>query len=307
MKLVITGASGTIGRHFMAHLPQGAKPVALSSSVAGRTRLLANFPDVPVAQVDADGKIHDAHVLEGLDTLLHLAWSSVPVTAELDPEADIRRNLQFGSALLDAAIEAGVRHVIFVSSGGAVYGEGRGAISEEHPLRPLSSYGRAKATFEATARELCQGACRLTILRPGNVYGDPVVSLRPQGVVGHWLQAARAGRPVEVWGGLGTVRDYVHLRDMSAALRAVVQGTGDPYAVYNIGTGVGTSLSGLLDLVCTVTGNRLEIVHRPALPWAVRHNVLDPTRIARDHGFVASVALTTGIEEAWNGLLAGSR
>lgn len=309
MKLVISGASGAIGRHFLSGLPAYVRPLALSSSQVGRSRLATWHPTVDVVNIAADGSPESPYALEGVHTLLMLAWGSVPVTAELDPEADARDNLLRSGKLLDAALEAGVRHVVFMSSGGAVYGPAEHVlIQEEHPLRPISAYGRGKLAFERWAQERCASVCALTLLRPGNVYGDLLERVRPQGVVEHWLQAAANGTPVQIWGGTDVVRDYVHLSDMSAAIRAVIDAPlPENAAVYNVGTGVGHTLAQVRTLVEEVTGVPLHVELKPCPSGMVGSNVLDPTKLADSLGFRPGVGLAQGMTDCWNGLLARRR
>jgi UDP-glucose 4-epimerase len=246
--------------------------------------------------------------LNGVNTLVHLGWSTVPATAEQDPQADQRTNVEGGLRLLDAVRSAGVRRVIFVSSGGTVYGPtDQWPIREDAPTRPTTAYGISKLLFESylglAAR---QHGFEHIILRPGNVYGDPAPRQRPQGVIEHWLARIAEGRPIELWNPLSVTRDLLHVDDMVSAILAAV-GCTERHAVLNIGTGLGTSLGELLTLLERAVGRPIVTEVRSTAEAAIPVNVLDPRRAMEVLGFHASVPLATGVERLWHQINGASR
>lgn len=312
MKVVITGGSGFIGRALLRRLsgeqhdgPGAFLPAndrldisVLGSSAASVEALARDYPMFTIGGPWPQGGDALDGLLRDADVLLHMAWSSMPSTAATDPARDVRENVEAGLALLDRAAAADVRAVVFLSSGGTVYGEAQFLpITEAHPLAPVMQYGVTKLAFE---QQLQQHAAlhgyRHVILRPGNVYGNTSVGDRPQGVVEHWLQRAMAGEVLEVWNELTLVRDYVFIDDMVDVLRAVLF---EPRlsGAYNVGTGIGTSLQGLLGLIEGITRNSIRIATRPVPIRAVAANVLDSTRLGRELGVVPGTELEPGLRK----------
>jgi UDP-glucose 4-epimerase len=246
--------------------------------------------------------------LAGADVLLHLAWSSVPGTAAVDPEGDLRENVHKATLLLDAAAAARVDRVVFVSSGGTVYGTAvELPIPEDHPRRPTGAYGRSKLAFEeALAAHAAEHGYGTLVLRPANVYGMARAAGRPQGVVEHWVRALLEGRPIELWNAATTMRDLVHIDDMSEVLLRAVRYRG-PDEVVNVGSGHGTTLEELAARLRQFAGTDARIVEVPGPPGAVDRNVLSTERLARVLGHVPSIPLAAGLRRYWMAEKAGYR
>ncbi len=307
MEIAITGASGFIGRNLMQRFMERAGPGHATTTIRAlhsgeRPSSTWTFPKDLVRTAplyDDHGRIHP-EALNGVDTLLHLGWSTVPATAEQDPQADQRTNVEGGLRLLEAVRAAGVRRVVFLSSGGTVYGPTTELpIREDAPTRPISAYGISKLLFESyLGLAAKQHGFEHVILRPGNVYGDPVPRQRPQGVIEHWMARIAAGRSIELWNPLSVTRDLLHVDDMVTAILAAVEHPAG-HAVLNIGTGVGTSLGELLALLERVTGRPIPTEVRSTAPAAIPANVLDPRKAMDVLGFRTTIPLATGLERLW--------
>jgi UDP-glucose 4-epimerase len=314
MEIAITGASGFIGRHLVQRLIERAGSGVTTTTIRAlhsgeRPSATWAFPKHLVRTAplyEADGRI-DTDALNGVDTLLHLGWSTVPATAEQDPQADQRTNVEGGLRLLDAVRAAGVRRVIFLSSGGTVHGPtDRLPIPEDAPTRPISAYGISKLLFESyLGLAAKRHGFEHVILRPGNVYGDPLPRQRPQGVIEHWMASIAAGRPIELWNPLSVTRDLLHVDDMVTAIVAAMEHPAGQ-AVLNIGTGVGTSLGELLQLLERVVGRPIPTEVRSTAPAAIPANVLDPRKAMEVLGFRTTIPLATGVERLWQQIGASS-
>lgn len=308
MKLVVTGASGAIGQALLARLYQGNVPAvhgievhALTSSSAAAHHLKQRFPAIRAAHHGTWRMKPLQDALVDADVLLHLAWSSVPGTAAMDPAADFRENVTEVLPLLDVAARCGVGRVVFVSSGGTVYGPmlQRTPITEEHTLAPVGAYGLSKLGFERLldSHAALHGYATV-VLRPSNVYGMPTFNNKPQGVVQHWMQAIAAGRPIELWNEGVTMRDFIHIDDMVDALLLAL-GSARAAGVFNVATGLGTSLAQLVTKLASVTGRTVEIVHRDGPVGAVERNVLSTVKARLELGFHARVPLDEGLQRTW--------
>jgi len=308
MKVTITGATGAIGQAFLQRLladeRMGSRVLqvqCITSSEAGEEFLHQRFPGIGVVQHRAWQGPGLEEVLRNTDLLVHLAWSSVPGTAALDPAGDLHANVTEAARLLDLAALGGVGRVVFVSSGGTVYGPmDRYPITEDQRPAPITAYGLSKLRFEETlfAHAKVHGYKAL-VLRPSNVYGMPMQTNKPQGVVQHWIKAILEGRPIELWNQGDTVRDLIHVDDMVQALMLAMDhaGTG---TIFNIGSGIGTTLSSLADRLEAISGRKLEVVHRTGTPGAVDRNILSTERARKELGFEAGISLEEGLQRTWN-------
>lgn len=310
--LAVTGGSGFIAGHLIGHLllhgADGRKVNvrALASSAEGRSRIAAAHTGAEallLSNGEGRGLIDQ---LAGAQVLLHAGWSSVPSTAERDPVADLRDNVQGSMMLIQAALAAGVRRIIFLSSGGTVYGEQeRTPISEDVPPMPSGAYGAAKRTVELYLSAMAGHAgAEHVVLRASNVYGRSQVHDRPQGVVEHWLRAALEGKEAASWTSLDAERDFLHIDDMVAALeRAITAPIEHP--VLNVGSGRGTTLKELAALIEAVTGLPLRLRMASGAHGAVKRNILDVRRIERCWGIRPTVSLKAGVERAAAALRSG--
>ena len=306
MKLVITGATGAIGQALLQRITKpnvnATDPFlihALCSTDLGAASLKEQFPAIQVTRHAAWQGLEAA--LSEADVLVHLAWSSVPSTAALDPVEDLRSNVLQAESLLEQCAASGVGRVVFLSSGGTVYGpvEHAAPITEDHPAAPSTAYGRSKLAFERllSTHSLVKGYGAL-VLRPSNVYGMPISDSRPQGVVHHWMKAILEGRPIELWNEGSTVRDLVHIDDMVEALLLSISYRG-PNEILNVGTGVGTSLAELVHEMEELVGRPMDIVSRTGPAGAVDRNVLSTVRAKQLLGFEAKVHLAEGLRRNW--------
>ncbi len=309
MKLVITGASGFMGREFLERLlreERATDAVLLAGTTSSAEALRQRYPQLRVAGPWPLGGLEVKEAFAGADQLFHFAWSTMPSTAAAEPLRDLQENVMAGMHMLEQARQAGVGRIVFLSSGGTVYGDPRYLpIDEEHVTVPLNPYGISKLSFELYLRAHAERwGYRYLILRPSNVYGNIRVEGRPQGVIEHWMRRMATASPVEVWNDLSLVRDYVYIEDMVEVLYQVLNMPGLS-GVMNVGTGVGHSLSDVLAVLGSVTGMTAKVQARDLQVRAVSSNVLDPQKLGRELGFTAKVSLATGVERLWHRMGAG--
>lgn len=269
---VVLGAGGFIGTNLCRMLARNG----VSVTGFGRRSSIEQLAIHDWIEGDFADTVALARVLSGADVVVHLLGGSNPALSNNDPAAELRRALDESLGLIAAALEAGIGRLVFVSSGGAVYGSQHTIpITEDAPTNPISAYGVAKLTMEKLL-----GLYHLThgldykILRVANPYGPFQRPDRPQGVVATMLYRAMTGVPIEMWGDGSVVRDYLHIDDVCRAL--VQTGMSDCNdRVFNIGSGTGRSLRTVADDIARVLGRRLEIVHRPGRAADIPVNVLD--------------------------------
>lgn len=238
----------------------------------------------------------------GID-IVFAAGTSVPAADERDPPASLDP-LQPLLAVLGAAAPVPDAAVLFLSSGGAVYGDpDQLPITESHPLRPASAYGAGKVAAETYLGYYARRhGLRTTALRCGNAYGPAQVPGRGQGLVGELLDAARSGRPVEIWGDGSVCRDFVHVDDIAAVVASLCARRDLPLAL-NVGTGVGTSVREVVDLAGVVVGQPVAVTAGASRSFDVGRVVLDVTRLQDLVGFLP-VPLPVGIRRTWAAMVA---
>ncbi len=248
-------------------------------------------------------------ILRDVDVIHHYAWQSVPATADANLLEDFNVHVAGTLRLLDAARRLGGKRIIFLSSGGTVYGRLEHDVAhEDDALRPIGSYGGGKVAVETYLRIYhVAGWVNARVARLSNPYGIGQPIDRAQGVLGAFLRAALAGRPLHVWGDGNTVRDYIHVTDAAEGilrmLRADLSGSaGMP--VFNIGSGIGTSINQLIATIQQEFGP-LEVIHGRSKPYDVRVSVLDVGAASQVLNFLPLVDLADGIASTIADLKAG--
>lgn len=297
-KFLIIGGCGFIGSHVVDVLTQGDAKVRVLDR---RTEVFR--PPVPGVEYItgdlSDGALLTEAVL-GMDAVLHLASSTVPYTSNLDPVADISDNLIGAVRLLDVMRSTGVRNIVFLSSGGTVYGIPQtDPVSEDHPLQPVSSYGIVKTAVEKYLHMYSHlHGLRTCVLRASNPYGPRQGHTGVQGVIGTYLWKVARGEPIEVWGDGSVVRDFIHVRDLAELCALAL--ASDVTGVFNAGAGDGMSIAEVVVAVGRAVGRDLDPIHKPGRAFDVPRVVLDISRAKTAFNWTPRIALEPGIAETWN-------
>ncbi len=217
--------------------------------------------------------------LDGCDTCFHLISTTQPKSSNQDPVFDVESNLLGTIRLLDHAVKSGLKKIIFVSSGGTVYGKPlQTPIPETHPTNPLCSYGINKLSIEkylGLYHELY--GLDYTVLRMSNPFGERQRTDASQGAVAVFLGKAIRGETIEIWGDGSVVRDYVYIHDVILALLAALDCSCEEH-VFNIGSGKGVSLNELLDSIENITLYPTRRRYVKSRLFDVPDNVLDIDR-----------------------------
>ena len=244
-----------------------------------------------------------APLMKQCDTLVHLASTTTPGSSARRPTIDTEENLLPAARLTEAMSSHPPERFIFVSSGGAIYGNPRQLPADESLLpNPLSYHAAGKIALESLFTAFAHtNSVSLAILRPSNVYG-PGQQLRSGfGLVRTLLEKALNDTPVEMWGDGDAVRDYLYIDDAVAACLRLID-TEQAIGPFNAGSGSGTSIADLVALVGRVTGRELEVVQRPARGTDVRAIVLDSTRLKSTTSWIPRTDLEEGVQRTWESL-----
>lgn len=234
--------------------------------------------------------------LVGCRTVIHLASTSTPTTADRDIAADAQANVVASLRLFDRCAAAGVRRLVFVSSGGTVYGAPAVVPTPESaPTLPITAYGVAKLALEKYLEVYRrQRGLDYRVLRVANLYGPFQTAEKRQGVVAAFLERAMCGQPLEIWGDGRIVRDYVYVADVVAAVMAAMRHEGEP-RVFNIGSGGGLNLLEVAAAVEALLGTTVEKRFHEGRPVDVPISILDSGLALRELGWRPQTSFIEGL------------
>lgn len=300
MKILVTGGAGFIASHVVdAYLALGHE-VLVVDDLSGRS---ANRnPGARAVDLDiASPAFVDLVLRERPDVINHHAAQVSPRNSVSDPVDDAMRNIIGSVNLIDAANRAGVAKVIYVSSGGAIYGEPQILpCPEDHPIRPDSPYGASKHTPEHYLDIYHRlSGLNYTTLRYGNVYGPRQDPLGEGGVIAIFAARMLAGEQPVINGSGEQERDFVFVGDCVRANVAALD-RGDGEAV-NIASSVGTTVNQIFALLKELTGYPGAAVYGPAKAGETFRSYLDISRARRVLGWTPQTTLPDGLEQtiAW--------
>jgi UDP-glucose 4-epimerase len=251
------------------------------------------------------GDLSDGALLERLlpecGTIVHLASTTTPGSSARNPDKELA-NLQPALRLLQVLQGRPDVHLIFLSSGGTVYGNpARNPVAEDAPLAPLSYHGACKVAIETFLQAFRIAGHAVTVLRPSNTYGPGQDLRQGFGLIRTVLQHILEGSTMEIWGDGNNVRDFIYIDDVvDAILRAIHSSTDS--GTYNVGYGVGHTLNQVVEAVQDICGRPLNIDYRPARKTDVREVVLDIASIHSHLGWRPQVDLREGIHRTWQWL-----
>jgi UDP-glucose 4-epimerase len=302
MKILVVGGSGFVGSHIVDRLLAHQHSVRVFDRQPERFR--GPLPGVDYRFADFANVMALVEALSGVDAVFHLLSTTVPGTADLDPKTDVRDNLIGTISLLDSMQLLGISRILFLSSGGTVYGiPDVVPIPETHPLRPINSYGIVKATIELYL-EMYRRTRGLSpiIVRASNPFGPRQTHSGVQGVISTFLRRVLASQPIEIWGDGSVVRDYLEVGDLAEL--CVTAGTSGKEGAYNAGSGNGLSVNEIVEAIRAATGSDFQTIYKPSRQIDVPHSVLDCTRAKRDFGWACSTSFEAGLRGSWSWLKA---
>jgi UDP-glucose 4-epimerase len=295
LRAIVTGGAGFIGSHVVeALLARGDDVTVLDDLSSGRRE---NVPE--------GARLVVADIREGLETAFGEARPEVcfHLAAQVDVRVSVERpahdagvNVLGTIAVLEAARRHGTQ-VVFSSTGGAIYGECDGPAAEDAQRRPLAPYGVSKLAGEeylAAYNRLYESGH--VSLRYGNVYGPRQDPHGEAGVVAIFLGRLAAGEAPRIFGDGRQTRDYIYAGDVAAATLAAAGRDG---GVFNVGTGIETSVLELYDGCRRVAGSSLEAEQAPARLGELQRSVLDVALAERELGWRAEVPLEEGLRRTW--------
>ncbi len=240
-------------------------------------------------------------LLAGVDIVYHLISTTVPKTSNDNPVYDINSNLCSTVQLLEAVSKCHTDKqpkIIYVSSGGTVYGTPEYLpLDEKHKTDPVCSYGVVKLAIEKYLHMYSRvKGLKYVVLRLSNPYGEYIRNDNLQGIIPVCLQKILQGSTIEIWGDGSAVRDYLHVDDVVEALYGASFYQGER-KLFNIGSGVGTSILELLDLMKTVTDTDVKATFVKSRGCDIDVNYLDNNLARKELAWTPAVSLETGMQK----------
>ena len=303
MRILETGGAGFIGSHVVDRVVALGHEVAVLDNLSTGRRDFVN----PRAHFEL-ADLTDAPAVERLvaawkpEIVDHHAAQIDVRRSVADPLFDATTNVLGGIGLLEACRRHQVRKLIYASTGGALYGEGRELpATEDHPINPESPYGASKHALEHYLYlwKLLHGL-DYTVLRYGNVFGPRQNPHGEAGVNAIFIGLMLHGRRPRVFGDGEALRDYVYVDDVvEANVLALERGGGE---MVNIGTGVGISVNHIVRELRSILGFAEEAIHEPPRPGEVQRIYLDAGRARRVLGWTPQTPFRAGLERtvAWS-------
>ena len=301
MRILVLGGSGFLGSHivdkFLAEKHDVAVydlyPERFRRSPAGITFYTGDFGNVGAL---------DELIATGFDAVIHCVSTTTPKSSNESPEFDIQSNVIGTLYLLDICVKRKVGKLVFLSSGGTVYGDigDRAMVDETHAVRPMCSYGVSKLTIEhyldvyKHLRGLDYVALRLS-----NPYGERQSPLRALGALTVFLHRTLKRQNIEIWGDGGVTRDFIYVGDVATA---VYLATTKPVSgVFNVGTGTGLSLRDILIHIAKAVGREPTVDWLASRSFDVPRIVLDASKLknATEWHDVTSLDEGVGITADW--------
>src|SRR5438552_703979 len=303
MRAMVTGGAGFIGSHLVdALVARGDEVHVVDNLATGSRENVASAAELHELDIRDEALGELAGRLRP-EAVFHLGAQADVGTSVERPAFDAEVNVVGTVRILEAARAAGAR-VVFSSTGGAIYGECERPAREGDEPQPLSPYAASKLAGEgylATWNRL-HGASHVTC-RLGNVYGPRQLPSLEGGVIAIFLDRLRDGRETEIFGDGNQTRDFVYVGDVVRALLAAASSPAS--GVFNVGSGVATSVAELHRLCAETAGVDQEPRFAAARPGDLRHSVIDSSRAARELDWHAELTLAMGLAEAWRAVRAG--
>ena len=298
MNILVTGGAGFIGSHMAKrHLADGNRVVIVDDLSSGRMERVpgaARFIRADIASTDLEPLLRE----EKIAFVSHHAAQIDLRHSVADPIGDARANVIGGLMLFEAMRRAGVRHVLFSSTGGAIYGEPAGGrpAPETHPTDPVSPYGCAKLSIEKYMHyyRVVHGF-QTQVFRYANVYGPWQDGTGEAGVVAIFSEAMLGARPLKINGDGEQTRDYVYVGDLVEAAARAARSTRS--GVWNLGTGIETSVNRLFALLAKEYGYTQAPPHVPAPAGEQKRSVLDSTLVRKEFDLPPWTRLEDGLQK----------
>ncbi len=298
---IIYGGAGFIGSHIAEDLLLKDMKVTIFDKLNASKKNIAHILDkIDFIEGDFNNEVDINRSLKNMDHVIHLVSSTLPASSNLNPYYDVESNLISSLHLFDGCVNSNIKKVVFISSGGTVYGNPiKLPIKEDHPTNPLNSYGITKLSIEKYLSLYGNlKGLKYKILRFANPYGERQNPLLNQGLIAHLLYKIKHKQTIEIWGDGKAVRDYFYIKDGAKAIyRAFLDNSGNN--IYNISSGTGYSINQILDKFRRVLKLKFRVKYLPSRKFDVKANILDNRLAAKHLNWRPETSFNEGLKNTW--------
>lgn len=304
MRIILLGAAGFIGTNLVIKLAENKDN---SITLVDRDEKYFDaikslcLNNVSIRIADFNCQTDFDMILEGQELVYHLVSTTVPTTSNQQISEELTANAVVTARMLDSCVKVGVQKVVFISSGGTVYGkEADCPLKENTPTKPISSYGVQKVTIEMLLYLYhYMFGLDYRVVRLANPYGP---YQRPNGVLGvitTFTYKALTGAEILVYGDGTVVRDFIYIDDAIRGILNIVNGN-DKHRTFNLGSGYGTSIKDVLEAIKKTLDCEIKVTFREGRKVDVPVNFLDISRYEKAYGKLNPICLEEGIKRTAN-------
>jgi UDP-glucose 4-epimerase len=298
MKAILYGGGGFIGKHLAQKLIDCNYEVTVigRSAIDNKTKDNHIYNYTTYIQNSQASIQQIANVFTDADVVYHLASTMTPSKSNENILGDIEENLNRTIRFLDVCLSQKVRRVVFISSGGTVYGIPKQLpITETHMTDPICSYGIVKLAIEKYLHLYYHlYGLDYRIIRLSNPYGPMQNLLNGLGAVSVFIDKVLKKEPITIWGDGSVIRDYIYIDDVVSAL-TIVATSNDSNKIYNIGCGIGHSLCDLINTIELISKCKADVIFAEHRNVDVPYNVLDVTLARNCLNWSPAITLEEGI------------
>ncbi|MBA8882160.1 NAD-dependent epimerase/dehydratase family protein [Phyllobacterium myrsinacearum] len=293
-RCVVLGGGGFIGTHLCDSLHR--RGVTVRSF--GRNQPLREIKGVEWVKGDFTDEVAVANAVGGCEVVYHLIHATTPATANLEKVEDVQRSVVGTIKLLDLCVSLGVEKIIFVSSGGTVYGVNQNIpLSEEEPTAPISVYGTNKVTIENYLRVFYHvHGLEYYIARVSNPYGSLQNGLKNQGLIPTAARNIINDDSINIFGDGSNVRDYLYIDDLTDFLVKLLDYSGQQ-RVFNAGGGQGKSILEVINAIELRLNKKARLRHLASRPFDVPSNVLSIDRAKNELDWFPRTSFDDGMDK----------
>lgn len=294
-KYLVLGGSGFIGRHIVKKLSEKNKVLVADLFSSEEFTCNSNITFVKLDFINT--KNFDSY-LKDIDTVIHLISTIVPEEGTNNINKEIEENIFPTINLLDSMVNMGVSDIIFMSSGGTIYGESNNEkISEDKNKIPICKYAVQKLMIEnyLSLYGIYNGI-NYKVIRAANPYSCEVKKNKMQGLIPILINRIISSQNITIWGNGENIRDYIYIDDLIEAFIAVDKYEGKE-KIFNVGTGKGYSINQILRVIKDELGNYdAKVLYEKERICDVRNNVLDISLIKECTGWHPKISIEDGIK-----------
>ncbi len=300
MKIILLGAVGFIGTNLVIELAKDKdNQITVVDRNKARFKTIEDMQitNLSVIQLDLTIDTDYERLVAGQDLVYHLISTTVPTTSNQKIAEELKGNVVLSANLFEACVHQDVKKVVFLSSGGTVYGkESKCPLNENTPTNPITSYGIQKITIEKLLYLYnYMYGLDYRIIRLTNPYGP---YQQPNGVLGAvttFTYKTLRGEEIQVYGDGSVVRDFIYIDDAVKGIQKIVNGNSHHH-IFNLGCGYGTSIKQVLETIGKVLDIRMYVKYMKARKVDVPINYLDIKRFETAYGNLNPVSLENGIK-----------